>query len=537
MSGRAGTCPSCGAPLTFAVGSSHAAVCRFCNALVARQGQGFELIGKVADLTPTGTRIALGAQGHHLGQSFTVAGRLQLAWADGVWDEWYVSFGGHDGGEPRWGWLAEAQGRYYLTFPMPTQNLPPASALAPGRTVDIAPHGHFVVTDIEDATVASAAGELPAAVSLASASHSADLEGSKGIFATLDYGDDGHPTLFVGVQVTLESLGLSGGVPTLEPAPEAEALKCKNCGAPVSIRVPGQTVRVTCASCNALLDFDQGALRLVKVLERHREEPPVPLGTMGILRGVDVTVIGWMTRGCDVGGLHYTWDELLLYEPKTTALTWLVLNAGKWSSARALPASEVQELGNAALYRGKRYRRFSMVTGTVERVLGEFPWRVKVGDHAELFDYIAPPEGLSVERTRNEINWSFVEHVDAGEVAAAFNAPALSRGRHGGVGAVEPWFFAATFPTIERWMAGGMAAAFLVLFILMGRGTRTVAKHAFTLADVTTADPTEEPADPTAPSASASSSPSVSARGPGSTPSPPSRASPVSARSSPSRSS
>ena len=35
--GRSGTCPSCGAALNFAVGSSHAAVCRFCNALVARQ--------------------------------------------------------------------------------------------------------------------------------------------------------------------------------------------------------------------------------------------------------------------------------------------------------------------------------------------------------------------------------------------------------------------------------------------------------------------------------------------------------------------
>jgi len=167
MSGRSGSCPSCGAPLTFAVGSSHAAVCRFCNALVARQGQGFELIGKVADLTPTGTRIALGARGHYLGQPFTVAGRLQLAWAEGVWDEWYVSFDGHDGGEQRWGWLAEAQSRYYLTFPVRAPDLPPAAALAPGRGVDIALKGHFVVTDIKDATVAGAAGELPEAVSLA----------------------------------------------------------------------------------------------------------------------------------------------------------------------------------------------------------------------------------------------------------------------------------------------------------------------------------------------------------------------------------
>ena len=505
MSGRAGTCPSCGSALTFAVGSSHAAVCRFCNSLVARQGQGFELIGKVADLTPTGTRIALGAHGHHAGQSFTVVGRLQLAWADGIWDEWYVSFGaphgGHDGGAERWGWLAEAQGRYYLTFPMPTQNLPPAAALAAGRTLDIAPHGHFVVTDIKDATVASAAGELPEAVSLGRASHSADLEGSRGIFATLDYGEDGRPTLFVGVAVTLESLDLQGGVPSGEPAPEGEALQCKNCGAPVSVRVPGQTVRLTCAKCNALLDFESGAMRLVKVLERQRVEPPIPLGTLGVLRGRDVMVIGWMRRGCDVSGSHYAWEELLVYEPKTTALSWLVLSVGHWSSATAISAADVEEFGTSASYRGKRYRRFSLVTGTVEQVLGEFPWKVHVGESAQLQDYVAAPEGLSVETSVSEVNWSHVEHLEPSEVAAAFGIAALAREPRVGVGAVQPWFFEAAIPSARRWMLGGIGASFLVLFMLMGRG-HSVLTHTFTLADMAAAEPSEDgaapPADPAA---------------------------------------
>ena len=67
-------------------------------------------MGKVADLIPTGSRIALGSHGV-IGQlAFDVIGRLQYQWEQGVWDEWYVAFA--DG---RWAWLAEAQGRFYVT--------------------------------------------------------------------------------------------------------------------------------------------------------------------------------------------------------------------------------------------------------------------------------------------------------------------------------------------------------------------------------------------------------------------------------------
>jgi hypothetical protein len=481
VSGRSGTCPSCGAPLTFEVGSSHAAVCRFCNTLVARQGQGFALVGKVADLTPTGSRIALGAQGRYLGEGFTVVGRLQLSWTQGVWDEWYVSFP-----DERWGWLAEAQGRYYVTFPMAHADLPNAAELRPGLAVELGARGRFVVTDIKDARFVSAAGELPAAVSLEGSSHSVDLEGTQGTFATIDYGDGDAPELFVGRQVTLDALALHGGEKALtgDPAPEGEGLVCKNCGASVTIRVPGQTVRLVCGSCNALLDASDGALQLVSVLKRHKEEPPIPLGTKGKLRGLDVLVVGWLRRGCSVSGVHYAWEELLLYEPKTTALSWLVLSLGHWSSARSISAAEVQEYGDTAEYRDQRFRRYSSVVGKVERVLGELPWQVTVGESARLEDYIAPPEGLSSERDGNELSWSFVEHLEPREVASAFGLDRLADEPRLGVGAVQPWFLEAAMKPVGRWLAGGVAVALLIGLVSMLRGQETLVRHTFTLADL-----------------------------------------------------
>ena len=107
---REGRCPSCGAAIEFKLGASRATICGYCRAVVVRAGQDFQAVGTVADLIPTGSRIALGSQGS-IGQlPLEVIGRLQYEWQAGVWDEWYVAFG--DG---RWGWIAEAQGRFYVT--------------------------------------------------------------------------------------------------------------------------------------------------------------------------------------------------------------------------------------------------------------------------------------------------------------------------------------------------------------------------------------------------------------------------------------
>lgn len=486
---RSGTCPNCGSPLTFEVGSSRAAVCRFCNTLVARHGQDFESVGKVADLTPTGTRLALDATGRYLGERFTIRGRLQLEWKQGVWDEWYVSFA--DG---RWGWLAEAGSQYYLTFAAPGGELPARHTLGPGHAIELGRHGRFVVTDVKEARVVSASGELPEEVPLAGVVHSVDLEGPNDTFATIDYGQKGdRPELFLGKELPLDALDVQRGAEAALPAegPEGDAIVCKNCGAPLTIRVPGQTVRLVCGSCNALLDGKKSAGRVIKILDKHREEPPIAIGRKGKLRGADVVVVGWMRRSCRVEHIQYPWDELLLYEPKTTALSWLMCSEGHWSIARAISAGDVLALGNEAHYQDKRYRRFSAVVGTCDYVLGEFPWKVKVGEVAQLEDYIAPPEGLSVEQSGEELNWSYVEHLDASEVAEAFGKAERDLPRQRRIGAVQPWAFEELLRGVRTWMIGGVAAALVLWVIFAMRGQHVVNFHTFAGDDVAQVDPAE----------------------------------------------
>lgn len=52
MAELTGTCPGCGAPITFGVGSSLAKVCDYCRSNVVREGQNLKDLGKVAQLVP-----------------------------------------------------------------------------------------------------------------------------------------------------------------------------------------------------------------------------------------------------------------------------------------------------------------------------------------------------------------------------------------------------------------------------------------------------------------------------------------------------
>lgn len=489
---RQGACPSCGSPITFEVGSSRAAVCRFCKTLVVRRGQDYSAVGRVADLAPTGSKISIGATGHYFGEAFRVAGRVQIEWDQGVWDEWYVAFP-----DERWGWLAEAQGRYTMSFQFQGAEIPSRSSLRPGTPVELGRHGRFVVTDIKEARVVSAAGELPEEIELYGSSSTVDLEGTGGAFATLDYGDDeASSTVFVGRQIELSDLRLRGVVPAeIAEAPrDAESIVCGNCGAPVTLMVPGQTQRLVCKSCNALIEpvATAGAARVIQVLARHRSEPPLAIGARGKLRGVDVVVAGWLRRSCVVAGIQYPWDEIILYDPKATSFSWLVRADGHWSIARAISSGEVATVMGGAEYRGKTYRIFSSVVGVVEEVLGEFPWAVTAGEAAEIAEYIAPPEGLSCERNALEMSWSHVEHLDNEEIAKAFDVPDLAKERPIGVGPFQPWPFADAWRSMLPWMAGALTLTILLFFFFSLREEHSVLKHSFSTNDVPLVEPAPE---------------------------------------------
>src|SRR5688572_18822984 len=153
-------CPSCGAEVEFRYDDSFVRVCSYCRAAVARSDRGVETLGRVADLVPMDSPLRLFADGQLGSQTFILVGMAQLRHeAGGMTQEWYAKFSG------TWGWLAEAQGRYYMTFEVEGAQLPPLESLSPGAPVALptmlGAQRTFTVGEVSSATYVAANGELP----------------------------------------------------------------------------------------------------------------------------------------------------------------------------------------------------------------------------------------------------------------------------------------------------------------------------------------------------------------------------------------
>jgi hypothetical protein len=398
------------------------AVCSYCKALAARKDRDPELIGKVADLVDTGSPLGLGASGTYTGRAFTLAGRVQLKHPlGGVWDEWYLAL--DDG---RWGWLAEAQGRFYLTFTQtPHGLLPPADTLQPGGLADLGPDGLWTVGELSVATFHSAEGEIPWAVEPGGTYRFADLSGRNGAFATLDFSED-PPLFFLGREIALADLGLGGGT-RKPPKVGAQNLNCPTCGGALALRAPDQTQRVGCPSCGSLLSAENGKLAFLKSLKQPHQEVVIPLGAEGLLKGEKVICIGQLRRSCTVEGTVYPWNEYLLLDSQQ-GFQWLVQSDGHWSLAVAvapgeIPSAHGEQKNLAAL--GTSWRRFQDVEAVVEGVWGEFYWTVEQGERVHVTEFVAPPRSLTCERQSHqggggEVNWSLSTYLLPEDVWTAF---------------------------------------------------------------------------------------------------------------------
>ena len=453
MKGIQAACPACAAPVRFKISSSLVTVCEFCHSVVARGDKQLEDLGKISDLAETDSPLHLGLRGKYQGKSFEIVGRTQYRHAaGGVWDEWYAAFPNN-----RWGWLAEAQGRFYLTFArkIPDESaLPALDELHAGETVAYQKHT-LSVAEVGRATVAAAAGEIPWRLEPGSAHDYADVYGPNGVFATFDYSSKA-PRLYLGKESTLDDLGIGPDVLGPEKAPRqisALQVNCPNCGGALTLHVPDQAQRVSCPHCVSLLDCHEGKLTYLTTLNFGKVKPDIPLGTEGTFRGIAYTVIGFMRRSVTEGGQDYFWSEYLLYNPRQ-GFRWLVQSDGHWSFAEPVSPGEVQCASASATVQGRSFKIFQTGEASVRYVLGEFYWKVFVGERVRTTDFIAPPEMLSVETTLSssappendflaaaadaasellkphaeEVQYSLATYVPCAEIEQAFGVQGLRRG-------------------------------------------------------------------------------------------------------------
>lgn len=201
-------CPGCGAAVKFVSTASLLAVCGYCRATLLRRDLDVERIGTMAQLIADATLLQLGAEGIYRSTPFAVVGRVQVRYAEGGWNEWYLIF--DDG---RSGWLGEASGEYTISFPAPLDGPAPAwEALRAGGTLTLGATT-YEIADVRRARVVGGEGELPFRIDAGYETAAADLRTDTARFATLDYSDADAgtpPRLYVGEVVDFTALALRG---------------------------------------------------------------------------------------------------------------------------------------------------------------------------------------------------------------------------------------------------------------------------------------------------------------------------------------
>lgn len=412
---RVAPCSSCGASVEFHSAASVMAVCGYCRSTLVRHDLDLENLGAMAELAEDRSPFRLHWRGLYKTVGFELIGRLQLSYEHGYWNEWYARF--DDG---RLGWLSEGSGLCYVTFEQtPETVLPAFDALAVG--MDVALDGaKFTVTNIEQARCVAAEGELPFRAAPGSVAPVVDLR-SEERFASLDYGET-PPKGYLGEAVTLDTLldPAASNEPPERAQAQARAFTCTSCGAPLTVR-SNDIHAVGCVHCGAVVDPDSPELTILSRALEAVELPVLPLGAQGKLRGRVYTIIGFLERSTTVDGTRYAWDEYLLHGEEA-GYAWLICSNGHWNLGKPVTHQPNVSKGRPqrARFLDREYRHFQSSRAEVERVLGEFTWKVRVGESVMVDDYVSPPYLLSLEQNDAELSWTLAEYLPPAEVAAAF---------------------------------------------------------------------------------------------------------------------
>jgi hypothetical protein len=207
------------------------------------------------------------------------------------------------------------------------------------------------------------------------------------------------------------------------PAPKVRAIECPNCGGSVELRTMGAALRASCVQCLSLLDVSKPEIQIVqKFRDAMRREPKIPLGSRGKFANVNYEAIGFQTRGITVDGTQYTWDEYVLYNP-FHGFRYLTEYDGHWNFTKPIHEVPIPDtvLGSSAVRMGNdKFRLFQTATANTVFVMGEFPWRVKVGETVVTRDFVNPPFSLASETAEGDVNWSHSTYTPGNEIWKAF---------------------------------------------------------------------------------------------------------------------
>ena len=410
-------CPNCGAQIQFRSPASVMAVCEYCKTTVLKELDAVKNLGKMSDVLEDYSPLQLNTSGIYGTHSFTIIGRLQLRYADGMWNEWYVMF---ENGKTAW--LSDASGQYTMTTEVPASNdLPPFSALVPSQHYTLIGKS-YTAADVRIADCIGGQGELPFKIGSGWQARVADFRAGQ-TFITLDYSESETPKVFAGKAVTLEELKCQLLRDDERIKAAAENIKgkvmpmtCPHCGSSTSF-LPGLTSTLICPSCHSQLDTS-GSIAQVLAIGKKIEQvyTTLSLGAQANIAGKAYEIIGILRRSDNE---NTEWTEYLLYSPKAGFL-WIIETDDGWARATVLDEWPTWETEDVAVLNNTSFQKLYRYPARVSYAIGAFNWRVAIGYQTNNVEFQYGTFKLAAEITDTEMTWSHSTPISADQIHAWF---------------------------------------------------------------------------------------------------------------------
>ncbi len=207
-------------------------------------------------------------------------------------------------------------------------------------------------------------------------------------------------------------------------AGKVKTFSCPNCGGSVAVHAVGISITATCKHCSCVIDMANDNLKVISTATSKTREIDIAIGTRATLFEHEWEVIGYVEREINNSYGRFSWEEYLLFNP-WQGFRFLVCSDGHWTFVKTIH-KEIKESGGVkAECEGQEYKLFSRDVAKVSYVMGEFYWRVKVGEQARVSDFIAPPYVISKEENEQEVVWSQGIYVEKDLIKQAFKLPFL----------------------------------------------------------------------------------------------------------------
>jgi hypothetical protein len=226
------------------------------------------------------------------------------------------------------------------------------------------------------------------------------------------------------------------------------------------MRAPGQSERVTCPQCRAVLDVVGEHPALVSTQGEAPARPIVPVGTKLSLAGRELTLTGFLQRTTtDDVGLTCAWQEYLLSDDRGGQHRLVQDRDHHWSLFDTVSVGARVE--SVVEFDGKRYRLFRCGRARISYLEGEFSWRAEPGQATDTAELTCPPCLLIAEtpgpgNPRGEPLWSQGDYLPAAEVRRALGTRDVPR--PAGVAPSQPFPHRRIIPI---WFAATVAVLLL----------------------------------------------------------------------------